>query len=289
MKTIAYDIGGTFVKWAILDDEINIIEKGKYETNAHEVMASGIFKDVSNNAISLKEKYPDIEMIAISVPGVVDSETGIVLSATHNIPGSQGMNIKEEIAKWTSIKVSVINDANAATLGEKANGSLKNVSTGVVVTLGTGIGGGLIINNKIHQGHFYSAGEVGRHIVNGKTWEKQFATKGLIDSAKAHLNEENVRGEDLVALTKNDNELLKIYNDWLDGVAQGIANIINIINPEVISLSGGITENDDFKIDEISKLVSKYVLNEILENTKITKSSSGNDAALYGATLFSRS
>lgn len=288
MKILSYDIGGTYIKWAVIDEENNILEKGKFDTNAHEIKAEGIFRNVSLNANELRDKYPDVSAIGISVPGVVDSKTGIVFSATHNIPESQNLDIKSEIAKYTDLKVSVINDANAATLGERANGSLQNVDTGVVVTLGTGIGGGIIINGKIFQGHLYSAGEVGRHIVEGNTWEKQFSTKGLIEMAKEYLQRENVSGEELIPLAKADPDLNKIYNKWLSGVGQGIANIINIINPEVISLSGGITENFTFEIKDVEKHISNYVLPEILDRTKIVKATSGNDSALYGVALFCR-
>lgn len=285
MKIAAYDIGGTFVKWAVLENG-SIIEKGKYDTEAEKNQAIGILKGVSENTGRLRESYNDISAIAVSVPGVIDSKTGIMLSATHNIPNSQGMNIKEELQKLTGLRVSVINDANAATLGEMAKGTLKDVQTGVVVTLGTGIGGGIIVNGKIHQGHFYSAGEVGRHIVEGNTWERQFATKPLVESARKYLNVDHIRGEDLIEQSRHDAGLREIYEKWLDGVGQGLANIINIINPEAIALSGGITENEDFLIDVVREHVGKYVNPEILEATKINKTSSGNDAALFGAELF---
>lgn len=288
MKIISYDIGGTFIKWAVIDEENKILEKGKFDTKANEIKAKGIFENVSKNAIKLNGKYPDANVIGISMPGVVSSKTGVVFSATHNIPESQGMDIKAEIAKYTNLKVFVINDANAATLGEKATGSLKDIETGVVVTLGTGIGGGIMVNGKIFQGHLYSSGEIGRHIVEGETWENQFSTKGLINKAKNYLEVNDISGEEIVKMIDENENIKNIYNQWLNGVGQGLANIINIINPEVISLSGGITENPIFKIEDLEVHISKYVLPEILERTKITKATSGNDSALYGVALFSR-
>ncbi len=288
MKTISIDIGGTYIKWAIIDENYNIIEKGKFPTDAFTLRADGIFKNVGSKINELSTKYKDINSIGLSVPGVVNSKTGVVFLSTKNIPKSQGMNIKEEMKKYTKIPVHVINDANAATLGEKANGNLKDCNNGALITIGTGIGGGIIINGDIYQGSLYAAGEVGRHFVDNGSWESRYSIRSLINEVSLTLGRTDINGEDVIMMSEQLPIVEEIFERWIEGIAKGISNIINILNPEVVAISGGISENIKFDIKRIQNYISKYVQPEVLNLTKIVKSSSGNDAALYGVALFSR-
>ncbi len=286
MKTISMDIGGTFIKWAILDEELNIIEKGKFLSKAFEVKTVGILKKVSNKVNDLKAKYIDVDGVGVSIAGVVDSKTGKVIVGTLNLPESQGKNIQNLIESEVNLPVRIINDANAATLGEATVGELKGESDGVLITIGTGIGGGLIINGEIYEGKHLSAGEIGRHYVGGRKWEEKNSVRTLINRITLAFDLENIDGEKILSMIDENKMINEIYLDWLQGIAEGISNIINILNPGTVVIGGGISENPKFNIDQIKEMISKYVAKEILIQTNILKSSTGNDAALYGAAKF---
>lgn len=288
MKTISIDIGGTFIKWAVLDEKLNIVEKGKFETLAFSNKVNGIIKNVSEKANELKEKYNDIFGMGISLPGAIDSNSGEVILETKNIPESQNVNIIEELSKHCEIPTKAINDANAATLGEKAVGSLKDSKNSVLITLGTGIGGGIIINDKIYQGSSFAAGEVGRHFSGEWRWEDAYSTRSLVNNLRLITGEDDYTTEKLLKLHKTNDTAKEQFDNWIVGIAKGISNLIYILNPDTLAIGGGISENSEITEDIIIKSVSKYVNPLILEKTKIVKATTGNDAALYGVALFCR-
>lgn len=289
MKSISIDIGGTFTKWAVLDENLKIVSKGKFETHALTKKAKGIMELVGKKANSLKKEYEDISFLGVSVPGSVDSKTGVIIMATKNIPESQGMNIVNEIGKYCDLPIKVINDANAAALGEMAVGSLKGIKNGVLVTLGTGIGAGIIINGEIYEGSSYSAGEVGRHFTGDFRWEDSYSTRSLINIMTLRLGrKEEVSGETIIDLYESNPVAKEVFEDWLNGIAKGLANIINILNPETLSVGGGISENDKISSKLIVEKLEGLVHPVILDSTNIVKATTGNDAALYGLALFTK-
>lgn len=291
MKTISIDIGGTFTKWAVLDENLNIIKKGKFKTEALERKAEGIMKETASFINELVKEFPDVKAAGISVPGAIDSDNGVVVLATKNIPGSQDMNLGEEIGKYTKLPVKFINDANAAALGEKAVGSLKDAKNAVLITLGTGIGAGIIINGEIYQGSAYASGEVGRHYVGAERWEDQYSTRTLINNVNLMTGVTDLTGEKILKLyDENTDKTVREQVDlWIYGVAQGVSNIINIVNPDTIALGGGISENSLVSEGLITEKLKDFVRPQILNKTKIVKAVTGNDAALYGVALFCRS
>ncbi len=288
MKTITIDIGGTFVKWAVIDENYKIIEKDKFETNALYIKGKGIMELIANCIKELRERYDDIDCVGISVPGAVDSNTSEILAATKNIPESQGLNIRKEINKHININIEVINDANAAALGEKVNGELNGVDTGVFITLGTGIGAGIIIGGEIYEGFRFSAGEVGRHYIDQGTWETFSSVRGLTNSFHLMFGR-NFSGEECFEYGKENEIAINYIDKWYRSVSLGIANIIYILNPEKVIIGGGISTDDSLSLEQINKHLKNIVSIEILENTVIKKSSSGNDAALYGLAYLCKS
>ena len=267
MKTIAIDIGGTHVKWAVLDKDLKIIENGKFESLAFEIKTKGIFKNVANKIIELKRKYNnDVDGVAISLPGIINSKTTKIMVETNNLPESKGLIVKEEMKKYFDLPIVAMNDANAAALGEMTNGEMKGYKSGILITIGTGIGMGIIINGKIYEGPFYSAGEVGRQNIDGRMWEHSSSTRTLINSTKLFLGINDLMGEEALNLTKEDKIINEIFNKWIDSLSVGISNLINVLDPEIVVLGGGISENNIFDIETIKNKITLYLNNNTKTN-----------------------
>lgn len=284
-KMLTFDIGGTFVKWGILNDNNEFLNKGKYPTQAHELGAREVIANVARKANELLEEAPEAIGVGISIPGVINSENGVFFSPTKNLPGSKDLNVIEVFKEFCDLPLIVINDANAATMGEKAIGGIQGVNNALFVIIGTGIGGGLVVDGNIYQGHNYSAGEIGRQIIQGKKWEVTSSTKALVGLVREALGNENITGEEIAEiLNKGDNSTVnQIYNDWMERLAIGISNSIYNTNPEVVVLGGGYVENDNFKLDDLKSIILNITENDpVMQETKFIKASAGNDAALHG-------
>ncbi len=284
-KIITFDVGGTFVKWALINQDNHILDKGKYPTEAFEIGTLEVIKKLASKANELSEKFDDVIGVGISIAGVVNSDTGVFFSPTKNLPGSKDLNVIKVFSEICDLQVVVINDANAATMGEKAIGGLQSVNNALFIVIGTGIGGGIVVNGDIYQGHNYSAGEVGRQLVKGKKWELSSSTKALVEKVKLALEREELTGEEIseMVIAKNNNVVNEIYQEWMENLGIGIVNSIYNSNPEVLVLGGGYVENDSFNIDELKKIVLELSDNDpVIEKTKFIKASAGNDSALHG-------
>lgn len=253
MKLIAIDIGGTFTKWAVLDENLSIIKKGKFETHALTIKMTKVFESVAEKVVYLNKKYNDIIGVGISLPGIINSKTSEILIESHNLPKSQGLCIKEEMKKYFDLPVEVINEAAAAALWESKNGEMKKYGSGILITIGTGIGMGIIIDGKIYEGSSFAAGQVGRQNIDGRMWEYSSSTRALIRNVKLFLGTNNLTGEEVLNLIKKDKIIKGIFNRWLNYISIGISNIINILDPEIVVIGGGISENEIFDIEVIKK------------------------------------
>lgn len=282
MNILAFDIGGTFIKWGVLsENDFSIIEKGKFDTEAKKLGGKGIIEKVANFANGLIKKY-NLVGVGISMPGVVDSEKGIILGSTPNIPKSQGIEIFKIFNSICSLNLVIHNDVNSATIGELVSGNLKNSTNGIMITIGTGIGGGIVINGKLYEGSTSWAGEVGRKLFhNNVEWEKIASTKVLLEEIESRTGKK-ISGEVLF----DDLSSNKIYQEVLDkfyyNLSVGIADLLNILNPDTFIIGGGISENDNFKVEDLKKSLGKLIPDNLLNSVSIRKALLGNNASLIG-------
>ena len=290
MRILAFDIGGTFVKYCIcIKDENDNFELTQTDKMPTEAQKGG--QDLIERIIDVIESYDDIDRIAISTAGQVDSENGIVVYSTGNIPYYTGMMVKKIIENKTGIPTFVENDVNAAAIGEAKFGSAKGYSDFICLTYGTGIGGAIYINDKIYKGSASSAGELGHMIVHSGGRQCTCGGEGCYEcyaSARALLNDiYKVTGEDLdgFQIFEKSNfsrpEIRSEIDKWIDEIIVGLMNIIYTFNPPLIVLGGGIL-NEDYIID----LIDRKIYNRLMENfrnVKIVRAKLGNRAGLYGA------
>lgn len=305
---ITFDIGGTFIKWALFNDQAQIIENGKFPTNEYaeqalkkhwerspKMLPSPLyFKQKINIPEALieqiekfKNRY-EIVSCGISTSGVVDIATGEIKC--------QGPSFKEYVGTnfaWSfknrklNFETKVDNDVNCAIMGEKYFGSLKNYSNCVMIAIGTGIGGGIIINNQLYYGSNYMAGEVGNLVLNkNDTWETNNSTRALITKVRTIVKDNDITAEQILAnYEKYDDKVKTIIDDFYLDLALAIVNITMVLNPQAICLGGAIAQCEHFDLNKLNKILFEQLpINKgLISNLKIIKASLGNDAALYGA------
>lgn len=286
MRILTFDIGGTNIKYGICNDSFELLEKHSIPTEAQkggQVLIERI--------IDIIESYDDIDRVAVSTAGQVDSEKGIVVYSTGNIPYYTGMMVKSLIENKTGIPTYVENDVNAAALGEAYFGAAKGEKDFICLTYGTGIGGAIFLNGELYKGCGSSAGEMGHMIVHAGGRDCTCGGEGCYEayaSANALLKEVNkISDEPLDAFQifeKKNLEKPEIRSEidkWIDEIIIGLINIIYTFNPSVIVLGGGIM-NEDYIID----LIDRKIYNRLMDNYKsvnIVRSRLGNKAGLLGA------
>lgn len=286
MRILCFDIGGTFIKYGLCDENFNLLEKDKIPT-----LAENGGQSIIERVIEIIEQYDGIDRVAVSTAGQVDSENGIVVYSTDNIPYYTGMRVKSLIENKTGIPTFVENDVNSAALGEAHFGAAKGVSDFICLTLGTGIGGAIFLNNKLYKGSASSAGELGHMIIHSGGKQCTCGGEGCYEcyaSASALIKAVNkVSPVELNAfqIFEKENiekpEIRSEIDKWIDEIIVGLVNIIYIFNPSMIVLGGGIM-NEDYIIELIDRKIYTRLMDNF-KNVKIVRPRLGNDAGMIGA------
>ena len=302
-RIFAADIGGTTVKLGMFTIEGELLDKWEIDTRK-ENNGGFILPDI---AASIKAKMEseniakeDVIGIGVGAPGPVD-KSGVIYKAVNL--GWGVLNIKEELEKLTGVTVMAGNDANVAALGEMWKGGGEGYSDLVVVTLGTGIGGGVIIDGRIVTGYKGAGGEIGHiHINDDETevcgcgnkgcFEQYASATGIARLANRKLGSSN---EDSVlrkceinaktvfdAVKAGDKLAMEIAEEFGEYLGKGLANVADVTNPEVFVIGGGVSKAGQVIIDYGQKNFKKYVFHAC-RDAKFVLAKLGNDAGIYGA------
>ena len=282
MAVLCLDIGGTEVK-AMLKGE-------DFEKNLHNfpskagTNAPSIKDDVFELVEKLKNDY-DIEGIAISTAGMVDYKTGIIAGHGPTFKNYKGFDWKKEIREELNIPAVVENDVKSAAMGELTFGAGKGASSAFVLTVGTGIGGALILDGKLYRGASGHAGEIGYMPFETDKFEALGSTSALSQKSLRLFPEKNLKNgkEIFAAIDRGDKDAIKLVDDMTNILARGIANIMLIVNPEMILIGGGISEQKEKFLDPIIEKIKGYVPEIIFSSTEIKATELGNKSGLYGA------
>lgn len=285
MKIITFDIGGTFIKYALCDENFSLTKSSKIPTDAS---IGG--KKIIEKVIEIIKGHEGIDRVGISTAGQVDSNTGTIVYATDTIPGYTGTKIKEMIESETGIPTFVENDVNSAALGEAYFGGGKGFDNFICLTYGTGIGGAIWLNNDLYKGSSCSAGELGHIITHADGIDCTCGGKGCYEcyaSARALVKKVNeLSGETLdgVKIFEDENfsktEIRKAVDSWIDEIVTGLVSIVYTFNPSLIILGGGIM-NEDYIVDSINKKIHNRLMKSFC-NVKIVNSKLGNTAGMLG-------
>lgn len=294
-KIIGVDIGGTSIKLALFDSSGIVSKKWSIPTNCkdkgfhipYEIVDS-IERKFDETGTSLDE----LAGIGIGVPGPVDESQ---VKRAVNL-GWDNFPLKQIVEQKLRVPVALLNDANAAALGEFWQGSAEQLKDIVFITVGTGVGGGIIVNGQIVNGHHSSGGEIGHIPV--KSAEKRVCGCGNLNclecygSASGMVKTMNqLAGTTLVSDTKELFELVKIGNPFaretlnvtIDYLARALSGILNTIDPEELVIGGGVSEAGSLFIDPLKNALEQYVFPQIRDGLQVRRASLGNDAGVYGA------
>lgn len=284
MKTfVCIDIGGTSIKYGIVNEWGNILTNGQRDTEAW-FGGYSIMEKVKEIICEYKKEY-ELSGICISTAGIVDKE-GKIIYAGPQIPNYIGTHIKEIMEDTFHIPCEVENDVNCAGLAEALNGAAKGASVSVCLTIGTGIGGCIIIRDKIFHGFHYSACEVGYlHMGNGD-FQNLASTTSLVKNVAKRKNKEihEIDGKFVFSeAKKGDSICIEELNKMIDVLTTGIANICYIVNPQIVVLGGGIMHQKDYLEEKIKESLKNKLIPHFYENITVCLAKNENNAGILGA------
>ncbi|NOW87165.1 glucokinase [Clostridium beijerinckii] len=298
------DIGGTTVKLGLFETEGTLLEKWEIKTRKEEkgkYIIKDIVETIENKLNENNISKTEVLGIGIGVPGPV-KEDGTVLKCVNL--GWKVFNIVDQVNKLVKLPIKAANDANVAALGEMWRGGGKGYKNAVMVTLGTGVGSGIIVDGKIISGSNGAGGEIGHIKVSDNETEccgcgnkgclEQYASAtGIVSLANKALkntktksdlkNFGNLSAKDIFDSAKAGDELaLELVDDFGNRLGKALANIACVIDPEIFVIGGGVSKNGSFLIESITKYFKENAFH-ISRNTKFELAKLGNDAGIYGA------
>lgn len=312
MYRLGIDLGGTNIVAGVVDKKYKIVAKASCKTAVPrpESEICDSMAEVAKKAVEkAKLTMDDIESVGIGVPGAVNPKTGIIeYSANlffHNWEVVQMM--EERLGK----KVHIENDANAAALGEYLAGSAKGARNAVAITLGTGVGGGIIIDGKIYSGSNFAGAELGHMVIvkDGKEcacgrrgcWETYASATGLINLTKQKILSEKLEFSYMLklcdgdinkvngrtafdAMRDGDPTATAVVEEYISYLSCGLVNIINIFQPDVLCIGGGISNEGENLLGPVRSYVERERYTKHNDKqTVICKCTLGNDAGIIGA------
>ena len=306
---LGIDIGGTAVKFGLVNGEGVMVSDvseypvkfDNYETPIIETVVKSTKEFMSKN----NKNFFDINGIGVSATGGVNSKLGIVEGSAGHIKNWEGTNIKKRLEVEFGINTAVLNDANAAALGEMWKGAAKGRENVVVMTIGTGVGGGIIVDSKILLGSKGFAGEIGHIPVNvdgeecscGNTGciEHYGSTSALVRNIKnavisgeiIGINEDEIDGRLIFKQVAAGNKVvIKYVDEWINYISAAIVGLVHIFNPEMVILGGGVSKQKEFFVDKVRDKVLHGVMDNFAQGLSIEAAELGNNAGIIGAVKF---
>lgn len=285
MKIIGIDIGGTTIKADLYDEFGTSLNHFKeietiidYDLGTNQIL---------NQVCDLIGEYTlnhSIDGVGISTAGVVNANTGEIIYAGYTIPGYIGVNFTSEIEKRFGLSTFVENDVNCAALGELWKGQAKDKKNVVMVTIGTGIGGSIIVNGQIVNGFNYTAGELGYIPVGDSDWQSKASTTALIHLYQKKSLKTNQTGRTFFTDLKSGDKVAKeTFEIFVENLTKGLLTISYLLNPEILILGGGILAKKDILLPEIQSSLAKNAMDNRFLPKNLVVATLGNEAGRIGA------
>ncbi len=308
---VGVDLGGTTTKLAFINRNGEIVHKWEIPTdnsNEGQNITINIANAIDQKLTELNENKSKLAGVGMGAPGPVDYDTGVILNVV-NLGWKDNFPLQASLESLTGLPAVIENDANCAALGEMWNGAGKGAKDLVCVTLGTGVGGGVIANGNIVQGINGAAGEIG-HITSipfggalcncGKSGclETIASATGIVRLAVIELSKAEAKGEladiftsngrvtakDVFDCARNGDDLArKILDEVAFHLGFALANIANTLNPEKIVLGGGVSRAGDILVKAVKENFSLFAFSSVRDSTNLTLATLGNDAGVIGA------
>lgn len=283
-KYISIDIGGTAIKYGIISGDGKILSRSTMKTEAQRG-GPAILDTVLGIAEQLSSKEK-ISGICISTAGMVDVEKGAITYAAPLIPDYAGTEYKKAMEERFRIPCEVENDVNCAGLAESVSGAAAGSRISLMLTVGTGIGGCIVIDGEVFQGFSGSACEVGYMSMRDSDFQTLGAASILSKKVAGWKQEPPERWSGyriFESAKKGDGLCIRAIDEMADVLGQGIANICYVLNPEIVVLGGGIMAQEEFLRDRIEAAIGKYLVSGIARHTRLAFAKHRNDAGMLGA------
>ncbi len=310
---VGIDLGGTNIAIGLVEDNYDIIAKGSVPTGKERPFVDIIYDAaqlIQNLLAETGKTAADIQCIGMGSPGVPDADNGIIIYAS-TFPHMAYSNVQAEFDKYfPGVKVYLENDANAAAYGECLAGAAKGADNAVVVTLGTGVGGGVIIDKKIYAGFNHCGSELGHTVINFNGPACVCGRHGCFEvyaSASALIRQtaETIQSypdsiihqmieHDLSKLNgkipfdaakQGDRAGQKIVNKYIEYLGIGLANVVNLFQPEKIVIGGGVCKEGDYLLKPLSAYVDSQKYTDKVLQPELVTATLGNDAGIIGAAM----
>ena len=313
MFHIGIDVGGTGIKVGVIDDSLNIISEKSIPTCTSIPFPEQVER-IAGCVLSAAEgaglTRDRIASVGVGIPGIANLATGEIIKCTNM--GWFHVPFREEFRKHLDVPLFIDNDANVAALAESVAGISAGTASSVFITIGTGIGSGIIVNGKIWNGFHGIGGEIGHVILdldgvpctcgNHGCLERYCSATALIRMArKAVAENQNTLIMKMVsnditkieartvidAAKENDPVASEVYSRYIDCLAQAVGSIVNLIDPEVIVIGGGVSKAGSFLLDPVRREFRKYVLYSDQPLPEIKLAVLGSEAGIIGAAMLS--
>lgn len=280
MNILAIDIGGTMIKYGLVSSDGKILSTNKIKTEASKGL-NNILNKIDNIFKGYKENNP--VGIAVSGTGQINGMIGKVIGGNPIIPNWIGTNLVKILEEKYNLPAVLENDVNCVALGEKWIGAGKDLSNFICLTIGTGIGGGIILNNQLFRGENFVAGEFGHTLIKKGEFEQFASTTALIRLVKEKTGK-TLNGKEIFDLEKKEIlEYQEVISEWIENLTDGLSSIIYCFNPANIILGGGVIEQGEPLINRIKNSLFKKIGPQFKEKLNIIQAKLGNNAGMIGA------
>ena len=280
MNILAIDIGGTMIKYGLVSSDGEILSTNKIETEAEKGLEN-ILNKIDNIFKRYKENNP--VGIAVSGTGQINGIIGKVIGGNPIIPNWIGTNLVKILEEKYNLPIVLENDVNCVALGEKWIGAGKDLSNFICLTIGTGIGGGIILNNQLFRGENFVAGEFGHILIKKGEFEQFASTTALIRLVKERTGK-TLNGKEIFDLEKKEIvEYQEVISEWIENLTDGLSSIVYCFNPANMILGGGVIEQGEPLINRIKNSLFKKIGPQFKEKLNIIQAKLGNNAGMIGA------
>lgn len=280
MNILAIDIGGTMVKYGLISSDGEILSTDKIETEAEKGL-----ENILNKIDNIFKKYKENNPIGVAVSGTgqINGIIGKVIGGNPIIPNWIGTNLVKILEEKYNLPAVLENDVNCVAFGEKWIGAGKNLKNFICLTIGTGIGGGIILNNQLFRGENFVAGEFGHILIKKGEFEQFASTTALIRLVKERTGK-TLNGKEIFDLEKKEIvEYQEVISEWIENLTDGLSSIVYCFNPANIILGGGVIEQGEALINRVKNSLFKKIGLQFKEKLNIIQAKLGNNAGMIGA------
>ena len=280
MNILAIDIGGTMIKYGLVSSDGKILSTDKIKTESSKGL-NNILNKIDNIFKIYKENNP--VGIAVSGTGQINGMIGKVIGGNPIIPNWIGTNLVKILEEKYNLPIVLENDVNCVALGEKWIGAGKDLSNFICLTIGTGIGGGIILNNQLFRGENFVAGEFGHILIKEGEFEQFASTTALIRLVKERTGK-TLNGKEIFDLEKKEIvEYQEVISEWIENLTDGLSSIVYCFNPANMILGGGVIGQGEPLINRIKNSLFKKIGPQFKEKLNIIQAKLGNNAGMIGA------